>query len=336
MREILGQQREKDIYDPERDGTIEHEGDLHVLKAVIEAAREADAAAREGREMKEGTPRVALFILPGVIRGAYGGGQVTALHEAGLRNGFSVIVGASTGAPIGAYLASGQPRMGTTIFSEECTTADFIRLKRLPDGHAEDAQFLADVFRGLTDKALDIEAIRKGRPDLIITATDQDTGETKLFDAKKEGRDIVELIRASITMPVLCREPVLIDGRLYVDGGIYGPMPIREIVEAYDPTHILVLANSPKKYEHSALFRHLKDAGSHFVSEGLGQAMRHMDGKFGEEFAELRALEIPSLIFWSDTAVRAFTKDPEIIQAGAERAEEDMKSMLENAQNLCA
>ena len=94
------------IYDPERDGRMEAEGDISVLGALTESAQ----AVRDGKE--SGGKRIVLFILPEAMRGAYGGRQVTALHDAGLTDGFTAVIGISTGAPTGAYLLAGNPRTG--------------------------------------------------------------------------------------------------------------------------------------------------------------------------------------------------------------------------------
>jgi predicted patatin/cPLA2 family phospholipase len=190
------------IYNPERDGVMEHEGDISVLSAIMEQAK----AVREGRKNNE--TRVVLYILPGVLRGVYGGGQVTAMHDAGLTNGIKAVVGISTGAPAGAYLLAGNPRVGTKIYSEECISKDFLNMKKLPDGYAMDVQFLSEVYRGeVSDKPLDVEKIKNSRPDFLVGVTAYKTGKGRLLDAKKI--PTIEAVQASCAAPILYRTPPL-------------------------------------------------------------------------------------------------------------------------------
>ncbi len=234
-----GRSRER-MYDPERDGRIETEGDPAVIGAIIRQAENV----RQGKEDPD--IRVALFVLPGAILGAYGGGAVTAIHDEKLTDGLKVVVGGSTGAHIGAWLLAGNPRLGTTIFSEECATMDFIRHKRIIDGHGMDVSFLSQLYRGEAgNKALDTRLIRRARPDFVIAATEWQTGKGVLFDGKEE--PIIDKIEASSAAGPLYTQPVYIGDTRYGDASAGANFPATEILARYNPTHVLVLSNRPRK-----------------------------------------------------------------------------------------
>ncbi|MDO8514247.1 MAG: hypothetical protein Q7S50_01760 [bacterium] len=316
-------------YDPERDGRIEAEGDPDVISAVIQQAQNV----REGRE--DPNIRVALLIDPGGNSGVYGGGEITAIHEAGLTNGFKVIAGNSTGAHLGAWLLSGDPRLGTTIYSEECTTSDFIRLKRIPDGYGMDVEFISQLYRGeVGNKRLNVENIKHSRPDFLIIAVKYETGKSALLNGK-EG-DIIRKIQASSAVPSLYTIPVEIDGMRYSDGSPAARDALQDILKRYDPTHILILTNSPKNTPQDRLTRLGDTLLSRRLPGPLRSAWLSRDKNLKERDELLEKCGKPHLFLRADKVVGTLTIDSGKISAAAARAEEHMRQQIDSARKLRA
>lgn len=314
------------LYDPERDGRMEVEGDIAVLSALEQQAR----AVREGKE--DPSARIVLFIAPGAMRGVYGAGEATALHEAGLTDGLRAVVGVSTGAPTAAYLLAGDPRKGASIYFEECTSDYFMHLiKRLPDGYAMDMAFLGEIFRGdIGDKALNVERVKAAKPDFRVGITDFETGHGELLDGKQD--NLVDMLVTSCAMPVLYRTPhAEVNGIHGTDGALALPFPMHEIMERYQPTHVLVFANGDRGLRQSRLRNAIERAFALSLPKPLRDALLSRDKRFDEGLQFLRKSGVPHLIFWSDRAVHSFTHDPKKLKAAFERGHDHFREQYEAA-----
>lgn len=179
-----------------------------------------------------------------------GGAQVTALTDVGYSEVFDFAVGMSTGAPTVAYFLSGQARVGTSIYYEDLPANKFIHMRRmLTGGDAADIDMLCSIFRGeLGNKKLDEQKVLDARTRAFISAIQYKTGKLKLFDAYLHG-SIIDLIQASIAMPIFYRRKVYINGKRYIDGSIgYGLPSLEFIRKRFNPTDILILANRDSEH----------------------------------------------------------------------------------------
>lgn len=273
--------------------------------------------------------RPMLMILSGVLRGVYGSGQIHALESFGLTDTFDTVVTVSTGTPTGAYFLAGQASMGIDVFSEECASESFIQLRRMK----VDVDYLASVFRGERERTgLDEGAVRTSRTRFFAAITDADTGEGVLTDAKLVEPDIVQAIRASIGIPGMSGDPVTIAGRRYVDGAAALAFPVIRAVELFDPTDILVLANSPDP-DQSALVRILS---SRAVRRAYSSRAQTIFGAVQQRFdAELEFLRNRFKgrfgVIWSDRAIDPFTTDSIQLRRAGERARDHLHTLLAHA-----
>ena len=137
------------------------EGDV---PAVLKAMAEKKKLIESGKDA-EG-PRILLIGCGGVMYGCEAGGVVTAFYENGYGEVFDWVLGLSTSAPGVGYFLSGKPRIGTTIYSEECCTKDFISLRRL--SVPVDTGYLDGVIQNKTGKGLNPERIFAHRTQLLI------------------------------------------------------------------------------------------------------------------------------------------------------------------------
>lgn len=160
-------------------------------------------------------PRLGLALGGGAARGFAHIGVIQVLEEAGIRA--DLVVGTSAGSLIAALHASGMSgmdmgKLAQTLDEGRLTDWSF-PLRGLIRGEA-----LARYVRELTG-ALPIE--RMPLP-LGIVATDLASGAPVLFRRGDTG----EAVRASSAVPAVF-QPVSINGREYVDGGLVSPVPVR-------------------------------------------------------------------------------------------------------------
>lgn len=292
---------------------MHHEGDVSVL-----------------RQTKNSSARPWLVICPGTMRGVYGGGQVTAFEKRDLTHAFAGIIGVSTGAPTAAYFLAGQAEIGTSIYYEECTSPEFISFRRMfRGGHAGDVEYLAQQFRSGRKQLNQANLLSASGTELLFGVTEYETASERYLDAKIVKPDIVHGIKASIAMPVLYRDPVMIGGVRYNDGAV-ACRPLREALSK-KPTGIVVLANCPEGRTESPA----KDIATRVLMarEPLAQrqAMQRRHAVFEEDIRMLRESGVPYLVIYTDKEVGSYSRDAETLRAAADRSCDHMLSLLDRA-----
>lgn len=183
-----------------------------------------------------------VVVLPGGgQRGAVSVGVAAALEKLDLVNSFDALIGSSTGAPIALYMLAGQVDMGRSIYWEENVKNEFAKKRRIKK--VLDIDTLEQELR-TGKKKVDITAALKARPELLIAATDEETGESIVFEAKKLANPLDAVI-ASINVPILNGgKTVEIDNRRFVDGDVGNPLPI-DLALQHNATDILIVMTTP-------------------------------------------------------------------------------------------
>ncbi len=159
--------------------------------------------------------RVALVLGGGAAKGFAHVGVIKKLEEAGIHP--DLIVGTSAGAVVGALYAYGYSgveleRMSRQI--EESQLTDW----SLPNRGVIKGQAL----QGFIDRAVQHQPLEKLKRPLAVVATDLHSGEIVVFRSGDTGM----AVRASSTIPGVF-QPVTIDRREYVDGGLVSPVPVK-------------------------------------------------------------------------------------------------------------
>ncbi len=160
-------------------------------------------------------PRIGLALGGGAARGFAHIGVIEVLEENGIHP--DLVAGTSAGSLVGALYASGrsgQELAAMALSMDESTLTDWSFPGRgLIVGEAL-AQFIRESTGG--------RQIDQMRIPLGVVATDLDSGKSILF---RHG-DTGTAVRASSAVPALF-QPVRINGREYVDGGLTSPVPVR-------------------------------------------------------------------------------------------------------------
>lgn len=216
-----------------------HEWQKHLQVVIEHLKKRRDDPEGEGKKY-----RPLLLILGGGMRGPYSAAQVIALNEMGLdATKFDTVVGISAGAGTSSYYMAGkeQTYKGTAIFYDECTSKDFLNLMRVR--HVMDATVVGKTMRE-GDKALDQEAIMASPTEFYVAVTRQENKQAELIDVKTAKPGMVSALEASMNVPLLRAPGIEVNGVSYIDGG-FDPLPLKEVINKFQPTDILVLPNVP-------------------------------------------------------------------------------------------
>lgn len=160
--------------------------------------------------------RIALVLGGGAARGFAHIGVIKALESQGIRP--DIVVGTSAGAVVGALYAAGY-----SGFDLQKIAFD------LDEGKVGDLDFTTRGFikgeslQNFVNRAVKYRPIEKlGKP-FAAVATDLQTGEKVVFRTGNTGM----AVRASSSVPGVF-QPMRINGKDYVDGGLTSPVPVEE------------------------------------------------------------------------------------------------------------
>jgi NTE family protein len=159
--------------------------------------------------------RIGLALGGGAARGFAHIGVIKVLEAQGIVP--DIIVGTSAGSVVGALYAAGFngfELQRLALQMDETAIADWSLPAR--------GVLRGEALQNFINKALDGRPIEALPRKLAVTATDLQTGELVVFERGNTGM----AVRASSSVPAVF-QPVLINGREYVDGGLVSPVPAR-------------------------------------------------------------------------------------------------------------
>jgi len=159
-------------------------------------------------------PRIALALGGGAARGFAHVGVIKALEAQGIYP--DIVTGTSAGSFVGALYASG---LGGFDLQRVALAMDDAALSdwSLPDRGI----IKGEALQNYVNAALGNRPIEKMKRTLAIVATDLQSGEAMVFRNGNAGM----AVRASSSVPGLF-QPMRINGRDYVDGGLVSPIPV--------------------------------------------------------------------------------------------------------------
>lgn len=188
--------------------------------------------------------KTALVVEGGAMRGIFATGVMDAFMEADF-NPFDLYIGVSAGSTALAAYVAGMYQRNYKIFTTYSIGGDFISWKKFfRGGHLVDLDWLWEVT--IRDMRLDLEKICEGRHDFLVGVTDAQTGQAVFLKPAVE--NLEEITKASSALPIMYREQVAVDGRVYVDGGLAAPIPVEEAFRQ-GADRIMVIRSRPKDFE---------------------------------------------------------------------------------------
>lgn len=180
--------------------------------------------SKSNRQQKKstGNKKVGITLSGGGVRGFAHLGVLKALNEYGIYP--EIISGASAGALAGLFYADGYtPQESYDIFYHnslfkftEVSVPDkgFLSIQKM-------ARILKENIRAKTFEDLDIE--------LFVAASNLNDGVVEYFNSG----EIIDKVVASSSIPILFK-PTIINGKTFVDGGVFDNLPIEPIQDKCD------------------------------------------------------------------------------------------------------
>lgn len=160
-------------------------------------------------------PKIALVLGGGATRGFAHVGVIKVLEQQGIVP--DMIVGTSVGSVVGALYAagySGADLQRVALHIDEAVFGDW----SLPDR----GFFKGEALQSFINSAVQNRPLEKLNRPLAVVVTDLQSGEQVVFRRGDTGM----AVRASSSVPGVF-QPVTINGREYVDGGLTSPVPVR-------------------------------------------------------------------------------------------------------------
>ncbi|BAX82664.1 patatin-like phospholipase family protein [Labilibaculum antarcticum] len=234
--------------------------------------------------------KIGIALGGGGARGFAHLGVLKALEEKGIRP--DIISGVSAGAVIGAFIASGYTSEKTLKILKNKSLMAYSKLH-----YPKYGLFSLDSLKGDIQKHIKTNRIENLQIPLFIAVSNLNDGRVEYI---KEG-DLSTYILASASIPVLFA-PVMIDGKMYSDGGLFDNLPISPLLQKCD---VIIAVNvSPvqkiEKFDnlvqvasrtfqlgvHSNIIRH-KEKCSLFIEPTGLREFEILNGNHAEDIFEL-------------------------------------------------
>jgi NTE family protein len=207
-------------------------------------------AAPSGLRRRDGAPSVGLALGGGGARGLAHVVMLEAFDDLGLRP--KVMAGTSIGAVIGAAYASGMSAREIRAQMQEVLSARLELVRDLFNSRARTLPRIRSIFSPLNavlspEALLDLIYPARVARDfanlqipLKIVATDFYALDARVF----ESGPLRQAVAASMALPAIF-EPIVVDGRAYVDGGLVNPLPYDLVREGTDITVAIDVSGVP-------------------------------------------------------------------------------------------
>jgi NTE family protein len=188
---------------------------LPVVEAPPVVAPQETAPLEKITAPKLVKPKIALVLGGGAVRGFAHIGVIKVLEAQGIVP--DMVVGTSAGSVVGALYAAGYTgfELQKIAFKlEEDSVGDWI----IPDR----GFIKGEALQAFINKAVQNKPVEKLRKPFSAVTTDLQSGEMVVLSRGNTG----QAVRASSSIPGVF-QPVNINGRDYVDGGLTSPVPVR-------------------------------------------------------------------------------------------------------------
>ena len=182
--------------------------------------------------------KTGLILEGGAMRGMFTAGVTDVLMEHGVT--FDGAVGVSAGASNGISYASRQ--RGRSLYShiDLMREYNYIGLRHFLRGRGYiDLDFLFYVY---PDRyyPFDYDTYFHSKDRFVMVTSNCLTGEAEYFEEKRDKRRLLDICKASCSLPVLC--PVsYVDGVPMVDGGVCDAIPVRHAIADGFERNVIIL-----------------------------------------------------------------------------------------------
>lgn len=208
---------------------------LHPVAQKLLKRQNKSAPFKDGR-------KITLILPGGLMTGVLGAGAIVGLYELGLKDAFDEIHVISAGIANASYFLANQPRLGVSIYYEDCAQRKFINILR--PWKIVNIDYLIDVFEKV--KPLNIKKVL-GHPTKLYVRL-SDLKNKKVVYVKSHDipdNQYLRLMEAALSIPYLHPGSTKINGTHYKDPGYdqyHLPDHIDRVLQS-DATDIVIVYN---------------------------------------------------------------------------------------------
>ena len=183
----------------------------------------------------------------GGFRDIFGAGVFDACLDNGIT--FDCCIAVSAGAANTVSYLAGQRGRNYRFYTDYAFRKEYMSIGNLVDGkHYLDLNYVyGELSLEGGEDPLDYGRLSQYGGTLNIVATDALTGRPEYFDLSDLKPDDFSVIKASSSIPLVCGK-TMVNGRLYYDGGVSDPVPVKRALKLGSDKTVLILTR-PSDYE---------------------------------------------------------------------------------------
>lgn len=180
----------------------------------------------------------------GGLRGVYAAGVFDYCLDMGIQ--FDFCIGVSAGSVNVASYIAGQKKRNYMFYTEYPFRKEYMSIQNfLLKKSYIDMEYLYGTLSNSTgENPLDYQALKKSRAELMVVATNAETGEAVYFNKDDLKQDDYSILKASSSIPYVCK-PYEIDGVLYYDGALGDSVPVKKAFQC-GCDKVVVILSKPK------------------------------------------------------------------------------------------
>lgn len=155
---------------------------------------------------------------------------------------FDLGIGISAGSANLCSYAAGQKGRNYRFYTDYGFRKQYMGLENfIKKGSYVDTDYIYGTLSNSDgEDPLDYEAFQNNSMEFYVVATNALTGKAKFFDKSDMRKDCYDILKASSTLPVVCK-PYIINGIPYYDGALGNPVPIEKAFKLGCDRVVLVL-----------------------------------------------------------------------------------------------
>ena len=176
----------------------------------------------------------------GGLRGIYAAGVFDYCIDMGIH--FDVCIGVSAGAANVASYMAGQRGRNYKFYIDYARRRQYMSLINFlfKKTYIDLDYVYGKLSNTGGENPLDYTAMVKNPGEILVVATEAETGEAKYFDKRDFRQDEYSVLKASSAIPFICK-PYMVDGIAYFDGGLSDPVPIEKAFDCGCDKVVLIL-----------------------------------------------------------------------------------------------
>ncbi len=182
----------------------------------------------------------AVIDVGGGLRGIYGAGVFDGFLDKGIS--FDLSVGVSAGSANIMTFSAKQKERNYRFFRDYSQRKEYMSVSNfIKHGSYLNLDYIYSTLTNADgEDPIDYKTIENSCGEILVVATDAETGKPHYFTKKDISQDNYEILKASCALPIACK-PIEINGKKYFDGGVSDPIPLEAALRAGADKIVLIL-----------------------------------------------------------------------------------------------